>query len=55
MRLWLKAREKIEKESLLLDGSPLWWSAALLDWFFPFIRHGFGSFYSGEVGREDVK
>jgi hypothetical protein len=35
MRLRSKAREKIEKKELLLDGSLLWWSTALLDWLFP--------------------
>jgi hypothetical protein len=54
MRLQSRARERIEKENLLSNGSLLWWSAALLDWLFPLVRHGFGVFSSGEAGREDV-
>jgi hypothetical protein len=35
MRLQSKAIEKIEMEKLLLYGSLLRWSTALLDWLFP--------------------
>jgi hypothetical protein len=55
MRSQSRARERIEKESLLLNGSLLWWSAALLDWLFPLIRHGPGGFFlwrSKMRGRE---
>jgi hypothetical protein len=45
MRLQSRARERIEKESLLLNGSLLWWSAPLLDWLFPLFRHGLGGFF----------
>jgi hypothetical protein len=45
MRLQSKARERIEKESLLSNGSLLWWSAALLDWLFPLVRHGLEGFF----------
>jgi hypothetical protein len=45
MRLQSRARERIEKESLLSNGSFLWWSAAILDWLFPLLRHGLGGFY----------
>jgi hypothetical protein len=45
MRLHSRVRERIEKESLLSNGSLLWWSAALLDWLFPFVRHGLGGFF----------
>jgi uncharacterized Tic20 family protein len=38
-----RVRERIEKENLLLNGSLLW-SAALLDWLFPLIRHDLGGF-----------
>jgi hypothetical protein len=34
MRLQSRARERIEKESLLSDGSLFWWGAVLLNWFF---------------------
>jgi hypothetical protein len=36
---------RIKKESLLSNGSLLWWGAALLDWFFPFVRHGLRGFF----------
>jgi hypothetical protein len=49
MRLQLKAKERIEKESLLSNGSLLWWSTALLDWLFPLVYHGLGVFSSGEA------
>jgi hypothetical protein len=45
MRLQSRAREWIEKESLLSNGPLLWWGAALLDWLFPFVRHGLGGFF----------
>jgi hypothetical protein len=45
MRLQLRAKERIEKENLLSNCSLLWWGAALLDWFFPFARHGLGRFF----------
>jgi hypothetical protein len=45
MRLQSRARERIKKESLLSNGSLLWWRAALLDWLFPLVRHGFGGFF----------
>jgi hypothetical protein len=49
MRLQLRAREKIEKESLLSNGLLLWWSAALLDWLFPLVFYGLGGFSSREA------
>jgi hypothetical protein len=55
MRLQSRARERIEKERLLSNGSLLWWDAVILDWLFPLIRHGLGDFSSGEAGLEDVK
>jgi hypothetical protein len=45
MGLQSRARERIEKESLLSNGSLLWWGAALLDWPFPLVRHGLGGFF----------
>jgi hypothetical protein len=45
MRLQSRAKERIEKENLLSNGSLLWWGAALLDWLFPLVRHGFGVFF----------
>jgi hypothetical protein len=39
-----RVRERIEKENLLSNGSLLW-SAALLDWLFPFVCHGLGGFF----------
>jgi hypothetical protein len=45
MRLQSKARERIKKESLLSNGSLLWWSAALLDWLFPHVCHGLEGFF----------
>jgi hypothetical protein len=45
MRLHSTVRKKIEKESLLSNGSLLWWSAALLDSLFPLVRHGLGGFF----------
>jgi hypothetical protein len=44
MRVQSRAREKIEKENLLSNGSLLGWSVALLDWLFPFVRRGLGGF-----------
>jgi hypothetical protein len=32
IRLQSRAKERIEKENLLSNGSFLWWGAALLDW-----------------------
>jgi hypothetical protein len=58
MRLQSRARERIEKESLLSNCSLLWWGAALLDWFYPFVRHGLGVFFlwrSRERRREVMK
>jgi hypothetical protein len=55
MRLQSRAKERIEKEKLLSNGSLLWWGTAFLDWLFPLVRHGLGGFSSGEVGREDVR
>jgi hypothetical protein len=55
MRLQSRARERVEKESLLSNGSLLWWGAALLDWLFFLVRHGLGDFSSGEARSEDVK
>jgi hypothetical protein len=55
MRLQSRAKERIEKENLLSNGSLLWWSAALLDWLFPLVRHGLGGFFlwrSRMRGRE---
>jgi hypothetical protein len=55
MRLQSRARERIEKESLLSNGSLLWWSTALLDWLFPLVYHGLGVFFlwrSKMRGRE---
>jgi hypothetical protein len=45
MRLQSRARKRIGKESLLSNGSFLWWGAALLDWLLPFVLHGFGGFF----------
>jgi hypothetical protein len=42
-----RSRERDEKKKLLVDGSLLWWRV-LLAWFFPFIRHGFGTFLEEE-------
>jgi hypothetical protein len=39
-----RVRERIEKENLLSNGSLLW-SATLLDWLFPLVRHGLGGFF----------
>jgi hypothetical protein len=50
-----RARERIEKQNLLSNGSLLWWSVALLDWLFPLVRHGIGGFFlsrSKTRGRE---
>jgi hypothetical protein len=50
-----RARERIEKESLLSNGSLLWWGAALLNWLFSLVRHGLGGFFlwrSRMRGRE---
>jgi hypothetical protein len=44
MRLQSRARERIEKKRLLLNGSLLWWDAVILDWLFPLVRHGLGGF-----------
>jgi hypothetical protein len=55
MRLQSRAIKRIEKGSLLSNGSLLSWDAALLDWLFPLVRHGLGGFSSGETGREDVR
>jgi hypothetical protein len=55
MRLQSRAKERIEKENLLSNGSLLWWSAALLDWLFPLVHHGLGGFFlwrSKMRGRE---
>jgi hypothetical protein len=55
MRLQSRARERIEKESLLSNGSLLWWGAALLGRLFPLVRHGLGGFFlwrSRMRGRE---
>jgi hypothetical protein len=45
MRSQSRAKERIEKECLLSDGSLLWWGAPLLDWLFPFDRHCLGVFF----------
>jgi hypothetical protein len=50
MKLQSRARERIEKESLLSNGLLLWWGTALLDWLFPLVCHGLGGFFSGEAG-----
>jgi hypothetical protein len=50
MRLQSRAKERIEKESLLSNRSLLWWGAALVDWLFALVRHGLGGFSSGEAG-----
>jgi hypothetical protein len=55
MRLQLRAKERIEKENLLSNGSFLWWGAALLDWLLSLVHHGLGVFSSGEAAREDVR
>jgi hypothetical protein len=55
MTLQSGARERVEKESLLSNGSLLWWSAVLLDWLFPLVRHALGGFFlwrSRMRGRE---
>jgi hypothetical protein len=44
MRLQSRVGERIEKESLLSNGSLLWWGAALLDWLFPLVLHDLGGF-----------
>jgi hypothetical protein len=45
MRLQSRAKERIEKESLLSNGSFLWWGAALLDWLLSLVRHDLGIFF----------
>jgi hypothetical protein len=55
MRLQSRTRERVEKKKILLNGSLLWWDAVLLDWLFPLVHHGLGSFFSGGGGREDMK
>jgi hypothetical protein len=50
MRLQSRAKERIEKENLLSNGSLLWWSAALLDWLFPLSAMALGVFSAGEAG-----
>jgi hypothetical protein len=52
MRLQSRARERIEKESLLSNGSLLWWSTALLDWLFPHVCHDLGGFFPLEKQDE---
>jgi hypothetical protein len=55
MRLQLRAKERIEKENLLSNGSFLWWGAALLDWLLSLVHHGLGVFFlwrSSERRRE---
>jgi hypothetical protein len=55
MRLQSRAKERIEKENLLSNGSFLWWGADLLDCLLSLVCHGLGVFSSGEEGREDVR
>jgi hypothetical protein len=54
MRLQSRTRKRIEKKRLLSNGSLLWWGVVLLDWLFPFVRHGLGGFSleKGAKGRE---
>jgi hypothetical protein len=40
----LKSRERNETKRLLSNGSFLWWEAVLLEWLFPLVYHGLGSF-----------
>jgi hypothetical protein len=44
MRLQSRAKERIEKENLLSNGSLLCWGAALLNWLFSLVRHALGFF-----------
>jgi hypothetical protein len=53
MRLQTRARDGLTENSLL-NGTLLWWSAALLDGLLFFVYHGCGVFSSGTRG-EDVK
>jgi hypothetical protein len=39
-----RTRERVEKKRLLSNGSFLWWEAVFLDWMFPLVHHGLGSF-----------
>jgi hypothetical protein len=42
------------KENSLWNGTLLWWSAVLFNWFLSLVRHDLGVFSSGARG-EDVK
>jgi hypothetical protein len=53
MRLQTRARSRLIENSLL-NGTLLWWSAALLDGLLSLVRHSLGVFSSGARG-EDVK
>jgi hypothetical protein len=46
MKLQSEAQETVDKNSLS-NGTPLWWSVALLDGLLSLVRHGFGVFSSG--------
>jgi hypothetical protein len=53
MRVQSRAKERIEKENLLSNGSLLWWGATLLDRLFSLVRHvsGIQPGYSCKEGR----
>jgi hypothetical protein len=53
MRLQMRERNRLTENSLL-NGTLLWWSAALLDGLFSLVCHVFGVFSSRARG-EDVK
>jgi hypothetical protein len=55
MKLQSRAKERIEKENLLSNGSFLWRGASFFDWLLSLVRHGLGVFSSVEAGREDVR